>query len=191
VAEGASPRPRQPRRRMLDAAIELTSQGGYDALQVRAIAERAGVSSRTIYEYFQSLDALLIVAVAEQSEDLYRRFTQSYPTGRTAAIRVNKVIGELTETMTANKALTVGLIRALVGGKPDVAQYVNGFRAVLQAILANAIASGRSRKRDREVAEILESIWFTALVGWATGADSDVYIGEIMRRSTRLLLPNT
>jgi TetR/AcrR family transcriptional regulator, cholesterol catabolism regulator len=191
VAEGASPRPRQPRRRMLDAAIELTSEGGYDALQVRAVAERAGVSSRTIYEYFQSLDALLIVAVAEQSEDLNRRFMQSYPPGRTAAIRVNKVISELTETMTANKALTVGLIRALVSGKPDVAQYVNGFRAVLQAILANAIASGRSRKRDREIAEILESIWFTALVGWATGADSDVYIGEIMRRSTRLLLPNT
>jgi TetR/AcrR family transcriptional regulator, cholesterol catabolism regulator len=175
---------------MLDAAIELTSQGGYDALQVRAISERAGVSSRTIYEYFQSLDALLIVAVAEQSEDLYGRFTESYPKGRTAAIRVNKVISELTETMTANKALTVGLIRALVSGKPDVAQYVNGFRSVLQAILGNAIAEGRSRKRDREIAEILESIWFTALVGWATGADSDVYIGEIMRRSTRLLLPN-
>jgi AcrR family transcriptional regulator len=69
---------------MLDAALELASQGGYEALQVCAISERAGVSSRTIYEHFQSLDALLIVAVAEQSDALSRRFTESRPSGRTA-----------------------------------------------------------------------------------------------------------
>jgi AcrR family transcriptional regulator len=173
---------------MLDAALELTSRGGYDALQVRALTERAGVSSRTIYEQFQSLDALLIVAVAEQSEGLYRQVTEA-PKGRTPAARVNQVIGVLTGTMTANREITVALLRALLGGKPDVAQYVDGFRTVLQAILANAIAPTGAAKRDREIAEILESVWFTALVGWAIGADSDEYIGEIMRRAVRLLLP--
>jgi len=191
MAEDAAFDERRPRRRMLDAALELTSTGGYEALQVRAISERAGVSSRTIYEHFQSLDALLIVAVAEQSGELYSRFTESQPSGRTAAARVNQVINDLTETMTTNRALTIALLRALLSGKPDVAQYVNGFRAVLQAILANAIALKRPLKRDRDIAEILESIWFTALVGWAIGADTDAHIGEIMRLSTRLLLPKT
>jgi len=191
MPDGAAFDGRRPRRRMLDAALELISRGGYEALQVRAISERAGVSSRTIYEHFQSLDALLIVAVAEQSEGLYRRFTEAQPSGRTAAARVNRVIAELTETMTTNRELTVALLRALLSGKPDVTQYVNGFRAVLQEILATAIAPTRPRKGDREIAEILESIWFTALVGWAIGADSDAHIGELMRRSTRLLLPKT
>jgi len=188
MPEGDASSRRRPRRRMLDAALELTSKGGYEALQVRALSQRAGVSSRTIYEHFQSLDALLIVAIAEQSEDLYRQVTEA-PKGRTPAARVNQVISELTDTMTANRALTVALLRALLGGKPDVAQYVDGFRTVLQAILANAIAPTGAAKRDREVAELLESIWFTALVGWAIGADSDDYIGEIMKRSVRFLLP--
>jgi len=188
MPDGA-PATRRPRRRMLDAALELASQGGYDSLQVRAISQRAGVSSRTIYEHFPSLDSLLIVAVAEQSEQLYRQYTDAAPKARTPAGRVNLVISELTDTMTANRALTAALLRALLSGKPDVAQYVDGFRTVLQAILANAIAPQRSTKRDREVAEILESIWFTALIGWAIGADPDTYIGEVMRRSTRLLLP--
>ena len=131
MPEGHASDRRRPRRRMLDAALELASRGGYDALQVRALSERAGVSSRTIYEEFQSLDALLIVAVAEQSEGLYRQFTGSAPKGRTPAARVNQVISELTGTMTANRALTVALLRALLSGKPDVAQYVDGFRAVL------------------------------------------------------------
>jgi hypothetical protein len=90
--------------------------------------------------------------------------------------------------MTANRALTVALLRALLSGKPDVSQYVDGFRTVLQAMLATAIALEGPTKRDRDIAEILESIWFTALVGWATGTDTDAYIGEIMQRSTRLLL---
>jgi AcrR family transcriptional regulator len=184
-----TPNRRPPRRRILAAALELAAQGGYDALQVRAIAERAEVSSRTIYENFPSLDSLLIWAVAEQAEGLYRRLAESPPKGRTAAARVNQLIRELTQAMTANPALTLALLRALLSGKPDVAQHVNGFQTVLQTLLANAIAPTRSNRRDREVAEILQSIWFTAMIGWAIGTDTDDHIGEIMQRSTRLLLP--
>jgi TetR/AcrR family transcriptional regulator, cholesterol catabolism regulator len=189
MPDDAARDPIPPRRRIIDAALTLASQGGYDALQVRTIAEHAGVSSRTIYANFPSLDSLLIVAVAEQSEGLYRQFTESRIKGRTAGARVNQLISELTETMTANRALTLALLRALLGGKPDVAQYVTGFRTVLNTMLASAIAPGRPTKRDQEVAELLESIWFTALVAWATGADAETYIGVIMRRSTALLLP--
>ncbi|MGO9874847.1 MAG: TetR/AcrR family transcriptional regulator [Acidimicrobiia bacterium] len=189
MSERATPRPKQPRRRMLDAALELAVQGGYDALQVRAIAQRAGVSSRTIYENFPSLDSLLILAVAEPAEGLYRQFTESPPNGRTPAARVNQLISQLTDTMTANRPLTLALFRALLSGKPDVAQHIAGFRAALQAVLVSAIASQRPTKRDRDVAEILQNIWFTSLVGWAAGTDSDTYIADIMARSTRLLLP--
>jgi AcrR family transcriptional regulator len=189
MPDRAAPRPKQPRRRMLDAALELAVLGGYDALQVRAIAQRAGVSSRTIYENFPSLDSLLILAVAEPAEGLYRQFTESPPNGRTAAARVNHLISQLTDTMTANRPLTLALFRALLSGKPDVAQHIAGFRAALQAVLASAITSQRPTKRDRDVAEILQNIWFTALVGWAAGTDSDSYIADIMARSTRLLLP--
>ena len=189
VDEGGQDR-RGPRRRILDAALTLASEGGYEAVQVRALAVQAGVSSRTIYANFPSLDSLLIVAVAEQSDDLYRRFAGAPPKGRSAAARVNQLISELTETMTANRSLTVALLRALLSGKPDVAQYVDGFRTVLQTLLATAIAGVGATKRDREIAELLECVWFTALVGWATGTDTDTHIGELMRRSSRMLLPN-
>ena len=49
MPEGGASDARRPRRRMLDGALELVSEGGYDALQVRALSQRAGVSSRTIY----------------------------------------------------------------------------------------------------------------------------------------------
>jgi AcrR family transcriptional regulator len=186
---GTAPPKQQPRRRILQAALELATTGGYEALQVRAISERAGVSSRTIYANFQSLDSLLIVAVAEQSQALYRRVTEAPPRGRTPAARVDRLIIDLTATMTANRELTVALLRALLSGKRDVAQYVHGFGGVLQAMLASAIAPEGPGERDREVAELLESIWFSALVGWASGTSSDADIGRIMQRASKLLLP--
>ncbi len=91
--------------------------------------------------------------------------------------------------MTANRELTVALLRALLSGKRDVSQYVHGFGGVLQAMLASAIAPDGPGARDREVAELLESIWFSALVGWASGTSSDGDIGRIMHRASRLLLP--
>src|SRR5690349_4737662 len=112
VATGAARAKQDPRRRILHAALAPVAAGGYEALQVRAISERAGVSSRTIYANFSSLDALLIVAIAEQSQVLYTRFTESPPRGRTAADRVDRLIGSLTQTMTANREITVALLRA-------------------------------------------------------------------------------
>ncbi len=189
MAGRVAPPKQQPRRRILQTALELVADGGYEALQVRAISERAGVSSRTIYANFQSLDSLLIVAVAEQSQPLYRRFTESPPRGRTAAARVDRLIADLTATMTANRALTVALLRALLSGKRDVSQYVHGFGGVLQTMLASAIAPDGATNRDREIAELLEGVWFAALVGWAAGSSSDADIARVMQRASRLLLP--
>ena len=173
----------------MDAALELASQGGYDALQVRAITDRASVSSRTIYEHFPSLDSLLIVAVAERAgEELYRQLTQ-VSKRRTAAGRVRKVIEELNRIMTANRTLTVALLRALLSGKPDVVQHVRAFADITQAVLASAISPNGSSAADREAAELLERIYFSALIGWATGADADDRMTAIMRKATIRILP--
>jgi len=178
----------RPRQRIIEAALQIASEGGYDALQVRSLVERAGVSSRTIYANFSSLESLLIVAVAENSGPLYRRYTRGPAKGRTAAARVQRLISELTETMTVNRNLAVALLRALLCGKPDVVEYVHGFGEVLRALLANAIAPGGATAADHEAAEILQGVWFTALIGWATGADDETHIHNIMRQAARRLL---
>ena len=66
----------------------------------------------------------------------------------------------------------------------------HGFGGVLQTMLASAIAPDGPTDRDREVAELLESIWFSALIGWASGTTADGDTGRIMRRACDLLLPD-
>jgi len=58
-------RPRQARARetvtaILQAAIELAAEHGYDRVTTNAIADRAGVSIGSLYQYFPNKDAILV-----------------------------------------------------------------------------------------------------------------------------------
>ena len=60
-----SPAQRERRDRMLEAAMKLAAEGGYDAVQMREVADGAGVALGTLYRYFPSKVHLLVAALAE------------------------------------------------------------------------------------------------------------------------------
>jgi TetR/AcrR family transcriptional regulator, cholesterol catabolism regulator len=49
---------RERRKRILDATLAIASKGGYEAVQMRAVAERADVAVGTLYRYFPSKELL-------------------------------------------------------------------------------------------------------------------------------------
>jgi AcrR family transcriptional regulator len=50
------------RRQILEAAVAVFSEAGYEGATVRAIAERAGLAEGTLYLYFPSKRPLLLGA---------------------------------------------------------------------------------------------------------------------------------
>ena len=63
-AEFGSAAQRDRHRRILDATLALASKGGYEAVQMRTVAERADVALGTLYRYFPSKIHLLVSALA-------------------------------------------------------------------------------------------------------------------------------
>ena len=55
---------RDRRKRILDATIALASKGGFEAVQMRAVAEKADVALGTLYRYFPSKIHLLVSGLA-------------------------------------------------------------------------------------------------------------------------------
>ena len=88
------------RERVLRAALELGSTGGYDAVQMRDVATSAGVALGTIYRYFSSKDHLLAAAMVEWTHDLERRVGQRPPKSDTTTERVSDVLRRATRAMT-------------------------------------------------------------------------------------------
>src|SRR6476619_3533625 len=72
-AELGSSAQRDRRKRILDATLALASKGGYDAVQMRAVAERADVALGTLYRYFPSKIHLLVSALARELERVRER----------------------------------------------------------------------------------------------------------------------
>ncbi|HTF51778.1 MAG TPA: TetR family transcriptional regulator, partial [Pseudonocardia sp.] len=61
-----SPAQRDRRKRILDATMALASKGGFDAVQMRAVAERGDVALGTLYRYFPSKIHLLVTALIRE-----------------------------------------------------------------------------------------------------------------------------
>ena len=59
---------RDRRKRILDATITLAAQGGFDAVQMRGVAEQADVALGTLYRYFPSKIHLLVSALGREFE---------------------------------------------------------------------------------------------------------------------------
>jgi len=59
------PRSETARRAVLDAALELCQEGGYQALTMKAIAETAGVGRQTVYRWWPAKQDVLIDALRD------------------------------------------------------------------------------------------------------------------------------
>ena len=63
-----TPRQRERRARILDAAYALLARHGYDAMSTKMIASHAGVAERTLFNIYKTKDALIAAAARERSE---------------------------------------------------------------------------------------------------------------------------
>src|SRR5512141_1781706 len=107
--EPATDAQRKRRTRILDAAIVLASRGGFEAVQMRAVAEHADVALGTLYRYFPSKIHLLVAALARELERAEAALRDHPVTGPGAAERVLLVLGGTTRRMQADPHLTEAL----------------------------------------------------------------------------------
>ncbi len=74
---------RERRKRILDATMAIASKGGYEAVQMRAVADRADVAVGTLYRYFPSKVHLLVSALGREFEPIDAKTDRSALAGGT------------------------------------------------------------------------------------------------------------
>jgi len=76
------------RARILAAVIDVAGESGYDAIQLRLISDRTGISTDTIYRYYGSRDELIAAALAQWVEREFVEPAASWLQGATPAEQV-------------------------------------------------------------------------------------------------------
>ena len=75
-------------KRIVDSAVELAEQGGFEGVRLRDVASHAGVALGTLYRRFSSKEDLLLAALERETRDLERRVSLRPPRGTSGTERV-------------------------------------------------------------------------------------------------------
>jgi AcrR family transcriptional regulator len=113
---GLNARQAETVERLLDAAEQELAAEGPDAVTIRTVAGRAGVSPATAYTYFGSKNHLF-------AELFHRKVLLEHPaeiSGRTPLQRVTAVTRHLAGVLGTSPHLAAAANHALLGADPDV-----------------------------------------------------------------------
>jgi len=175
------------RERVIAAANDLASEGGYEAVQMRDVAAKADVALGTLYRYFPSKDHLLIAALAEQVSTLQTRLAQKPPRGTSAADRVVDVLRRASRALEREPRLTAALVTALSSADPSVAEAKQEVNDILGSVIAEAVDHD-ALAQSEDVVRVLGHVWFAALVSWVGGMAPTGQMGDDLEITARLIL---
>ena len=181
---------RDRRKRILDATIALASKGGFDAVQMRAVAERADVALGTLYRYFPSKIHLLVSALAREFETAQANLDRKPVPGDTAPDRVMYVLGRTTRSLQRDPNLTEALTRAFMFADAGVSAEIHHVGRLLVTMLTGAMRPGVAEPSEQDVAiaKVIGDVWLASLVGWVTGRTTAGDVERSLDVATRLLL---
>lgn len=172
---------RERRRRILDATLALAAKGGYEAVQMRAVAEKAEVAVGTLYRYFPSKVHLLVSALAREFRRLDQRTERTAPPGDTAQERMKVVVEMITKSMQRDPNLTEAMTRAFMFADASVANEVEEVGFLMDRIIARAMAQGTPDEVQLSIARVISDVWMSNLVSWltrrSTAADVNYRLG--------------
>jgi len=175
----------QRRRRIVQAAAALASRGGVEAMQMRTVAERAGVALGTLYRYFPSKMDLVVAVVGEELDLLEGSVERRPPRNDSPAGRAVEVLMRATRGLMREPELADALIRSLLLSdvRTDIGDRLT---ALLLRAAAGPGADVPEDDRRRTVVRALTSVWTMEMIeilrGRATAEESQARLETVAAR---------
>ena len=176
------------RQRVIAAALDLSSAGGYDAVQMRDVAINGEVALGTIYRYFSSKDHLLAAVLVDWMIDLERRVSLRPPKGDKTVDRVVDILRRASRAMEKEPQLSAAVITALSSPDPAVAECQRDMTTVMARIQAQAFPPDFDPEIQARIIRVLGFIWFTSLLAWVNDWVGSADTGEELASAAHLLL---
>lgn len=180
---------RARRARIIQATLALASRGGYEAVQMREVAERSEVALGTLYRYFPSKIHLLVSAMAFELERMRSRLQRKSIPGATRQERVSFVLERTTRSLQRDPNLTEALVRAMMAADASVAAEVTGVRDQMTDLIMQAMRAGDGASDDdAALANVLQDVWFARQIAWLGGRTDSESVWDEIEQAIGLVL---
>lgn len=183
-------------QRIVDAAIQLAEEGGFQNVRLREVAERSGVAFGTLYARFNSKEDILIAALDQEISKFRDMIAHTPPPGETPTARVGNLFTVLTGALFHRKGFAYAVVRSVASGVPGVAGRIINYQTtmnnlIVAAITGLAVAEVESANVSEEIyfaARMMQSLWFAELVSWISEIHSESEVVERTLRGNNMLL---
>ncbi|MET8611113.1 TetR family transcriptional regulator [Streptomyces misionensis] len=180
-AQASTSRPASPpltarqqarRRRILQASAQLAGRGGFDAVQMREVAESSQVALGTLYRYFPSKVHLLVATMQDQLERMHGGLRRRPPAGEAPAERVARTLMRAFRALQREPQLADAMVRALTFADRSVSPEVDQVSRRTTAIILDAMGLEDPTDEQLSVVRVIEHTWHSALITWLSGRAS-------------------
>lgn len=175
----------QRREAILDAALLVATSGGYEAVQMRSVAERAGIAVGTLYRHFPAKTNLLVAALTREFRRLNSADDWASGDG-TPLERLERLTTHLHDRWQRDPWLTSAMTRAFAVADTRAAAELVSAAAEIQNLLARTLRGGEPTPADLHIAAIISDVWLANLVAFsghrASAADTRERIDLATRR---------
>ncbi|MFI6499282.1 TetR family transcriptional regulator [Nonomuraea typhae] len=158
----------QRRKRIVQAAAALASRGGVEAMQMRTVAERAGVALGTLYRYFPSKMDLVVAVVGEEIDLLESSIDRRPPSAATPAGRAVDVLMRATRGLMREPELADALIRSLIMAEVET-PFGDRMTGLLLRVSATGLTLDSATEEQLALAGSLSSVWVHELLEMLRG----------------------
>ncbi len=188
--DGLTDTQRDRRLRVLDAALRLAAEGGYEAVQMRDVSTEADVALGTIYRYFSSKDHLLVSAMVEWMLELESTMTRRPPRGETTAERVLDVLHRALRAVEREPTRAAAVVKAQTSDDGAAVRASREVTEILYRIMASAVPDGDDTEHQHDIIRVLAHVWFSCLVSWTSGVGDMAWVRSEVDTAAHLLLPS-
>ncbi len=162
VAEGLRERKKQrTREQIVEAAMRLFAERGYQATTIAEIAEAADVAPRTFFSYFPSKEAVVFHNVDRELDSLASALSERLP-GETAFDALRRWIGGMFDEWTA-EGDEVHLRKRLCVEDEGLANFQGGVMGRMHDLMLEAIATDLDEPPDGLRPRLVAAAAFAAL----------------------------
>ena len=164
----------QTRARVRQAALDLFSTAGFDATTTKAVADRAGVATGTVFVHAKDKVDLLCLVMHDLLEEATREAFASVPKG-SLLTQMLHVFGKVIGMYGRVPNLAAPFIKHLPGASGPNADRTNAltfeFLGALSAIIEDAKARGEVAAdiESLGLARNLFALYFFSLMSWLGG----------------------
>jgi AcrR family transcriptional regulator len=184
-------RQRGRREQVVQAAMELADAGGYDAVAMKAVADRSGVALATLYRWFASKDHLLTEVLLAWGGELTATLETDPPRDGDAADRVAAMLSRVMTVAGSRPNQASAVVAAVLsvdGGSLDPqGEFHEMVAGWIGIALGDADTLAPVPERDA-VIQVLEHVCFSTIIGLATGRQTTEHATDQLTTAARLLL---